>query len=52
MIVSLFLSMMAFTNTAFPGWFMKASRSVDDGIAVSGLLDGGVLKGSDEVCSK
>ena len=52
MIVSLFLSMMAFTNTAFPGWFMKASMSVGDGIAFSGLKDGGVLKGSDDACSK
>ena len=52
MIVSLFLSMMVFTNTTLPGWFMKASRSVGDGIAFSRLYDGGVLKGSDDVCSK
>ena len=37
---SLFLSIMAFTNTAFPGWFMKASMSVGDGISFSGLKDG------------
>lgn len=40
MIVSLFLSIMAFTNTAFPGWFMKASMSVGDGIEFSRLKDG------------
>ena len=39
--------MMAFTSIAFLGSFMKASRSLEDGVAVSGLKDGEVLKGSD-----
>ena len=49
MIVSLFLSIMAFTNTAFPSWFMEASMSVGDGIVFSRIKDGQVLKGSDVV---
>ena len=40
MIVSLFLSIMAFTNTTFLVWFMKASMSVGDGMVFSGLKDG------------
>ena len=47
MMVSLFLSMMAFTSTAFLGSFMKASRSLGDGVVFSGIKDGGVLKGSE-----
>ena len=40
MIVSLFFSMMEFTNTAFRGWFMKASMSVGDVVVFSRLKDG------------
>ena len=45
MMVSLFQSMMALTMVAWPGWFMKASISMEEHISlgVFGSGSGGVM---------